>query len=149
MKVILFLILIGIIIFLIFYFSKSNAILKNQLIIEKNYNATLRKKLLSLKHSKDIKVNFSIPSNNMGIIKEGTLKYLSPIENNLILNKSTEKMEVAILDQCELDNNVWYYITLPSYSRINCRGWVKADCFNFFYDSTPKPPKVIDRKEDN
>ncbi|MDD6794827.1 MAG: hypothetical protein PUE01_05385 [Clostridiaceae bacterium] len=149
MKVILFLILIGIIIFLIFYFSKSNAILKNQLIIEKNYNATLRKKLLSLKHSKDIKVNFSIPSNNMGIIKEGTLIYLSPIENNLILNKSTEKMEVAILDQCELDNNVWYYITLPSYSRINCRGWVKADCFNIFYDSTPKPPKVIDRKEDN
>lgn len=146
MRLLLFFLLIGVIAYLIFYFNKTTAILKNQLIIEKNHNSSLRKKLFQYEHSKNLKADFCKPANNLGIIKAGTNIYLSPIENNLILNKVNEKMEVSLLDQCTINDSIWFYITLPTRNCRNSSGWVNANSFCIFYDSTPNDSKDLEKQ---
>ena len=138
MKYILFIILIATIFFIIVYYDRKYSILKHQLIVSNNYNRNLKEKLSRYGSNKsNIKVEFSTPSKLLGIIKEGTSIFLCPIENTLLMHRTNIKMEVHILDQCRINNSIWFYVTLPTDSNINCRGWVTSMDFTMFYDTIP------------
>lgn len=138
MKYILFIILIAAIFFIIVYYDRKYSILKHQLLVSNNYNRSLKEKLSRYGSNKsNIKVIFSTPSKLLGIIKEGTSIFLCPIENTLLMHRTNIKMEVHILDQCRINNSIWFYVTLPTDSNINCRGWVTSMDFTMFYDTIP------------
>ena len=139
MKYILFIILIATIFFIIVYYDRKYSILKHQLIVSNNYNRNLKEKLSKHGSNKsNIKVEFSTPSKLLGIIKEETSIFLCPIENTILMHRTNIKMEVNILDQCRINNSIWLYVTLPTDSNINCRGWVKSIDFTMFYATIPR-----------
>lgn len=139
MRYILFIILIATIFFIIVYYDKKHSILKHQLMVSNNYNRILKDKLSKYGINKsDIKVEFSIPSKLLGIIIEETSIFLCPIENTFLMHRTNIKMEVTILDQCRINNSIWFYVSLPTDSTINCRGWVKSIDFIMFSDPPPR-----------
>jgi REP element-mobilizing transposase RayT len=139
MKYIFFIILLATIFFIIVYYDRKQSILKHQLMVVNNYNRHLQEILSRYESNKtNLRVEFSTPSKLLGLIKEDTSIFLSPIENTFLLCKTSIKMEVHILDQCRINNSIWFYVTLPTDSNINCRGWVKSVSFTMFYDAIPR-----------
>jgi len=143
MKYILFIILIATIFFIIVFYDKKQSILKHQLVVTNNYNRRLKENLSRYtSNTRNPKVEFSTPSRLLGIIKEETSIFLCPIENTLLMHKTNIKMEVNILDQCRINNSIWFYVTLPLDSNINCRGWVQSINFTMFYDTIPRITEI-------
>lgn len=143
MKYILFIILIVTIFLIIVYYDRKQAILKHQLVVTNNYNSRLKNNLSKYGSNKsNLKVEFSTPSKLIGIIKEETSIFLCPIDNTILMHRTTIKMEVNILDQCKINNSIWFYVTLPTDSNINSRGWVKSIDFAVFYDTIPRITEV-------
>jgi hypothetical protein len=104
--------------------------------VSNNYNRRLKEKLSKYgSNNGTTKIEFSTPSKLLGIIKEETSIFLCPIENTILMHRTTIKMEVNILDQCRIKNSIWFYVNLPTDSNINCRGWVKSTDFTMFYDT--------------
>lgn len=143
MKYILFIILIAIIFIIIFYYDRKYSLLKHQLIVSNKSNNSLKEKLSRYGIDKStIKVEFSTPSKLLGIIKEKTSIFLCPIENTILMHRTNIKMEVHILDQCIINNNIWFYVDLPTDSNMNCRGWVMSINFLTFYDTLPSITEI-------
>ncbi|PRR79971.1 hypothetical protein [Clostridium vincentii] len=143
MKYILFIILIAIIFLIIFYYDRKYSLLKHQLIVSNKSNSSLKEKLSKYGIDKStIKVAFSTPSKLLGIIKEKTSIFLCPIENTILMHRTNIKMEVHILDQCIINNTIWFYVDLPTDSNINCRGWVMSINFLTFYDTLPSITEI-------
>lgn len=143
MRLFLFLILIGAIAFLYFYFSKREDLLKHQLLISEHNNRKLKDELS--KYSKLTKNNFcftfSIPSESGGILNKNTKIYLCPIENSLVLYTTSLKMEVHIIDKCFSNCITWYYISFLFDNCTSSRGWVNKNDFSLFFDDTLNLPK--------
>jgi len=139
MKYILFIILIATIFLIIIYYDKKESILKHQLVVSNNYNKRLKDDLSKYGGTKNnIKIEFSTPIKFLGIIKEETSIFLCPIQNTILMHRTAIKMEVNIIDQCKINNSIWFYVTLPLDSSINCRGWVKSIDFTIFYNPPPR-----------
>lgn len=136
MKYIFFIILLATIFFIIVYYDRKQSILKHQLMVANNYNKHLQAILSRYESNKtSLRVEFSTPSKLLGLIKEDTSIFLCPIENTFLMCRTNIKMEVHILDQCRINNSIWFYVTLPTDSNINCRGWVKSMSFAIFYET--------------
>lgn len=139
MQYIIFIILIATIFFIIVYYDKKQSILKHQLVVTNNYNKRLKEASSRYGSSKNnMKIEFSTPSKILGIIKEESSIFLCPIENTILMHRTNIKMEVSIIDQCKINDSIWFYVTLPIDSNINCRGWVKLIDFTLFYDTLPR-----------
>ncbi|NLK94553.1 MAG: hypothetical protein GX275_05090 [Clostridiales bacterium] len=136
MKYILFLSLVGIIIFLIFYNNKKLAIIKHQLMLSNSQNSNLKSKLSNYYTISKIKIFYLTPTNRYGIINSNTNILLSPIKNSIVLNKSSIKMEVYVIDMAKINNEYWYYVATPSDDNINSRGWVNKNDFTVFYSNS-------------
>lgn len=137
MKYIIFLALILALIFTIFYFDRKQAMIKHQLLVANSQNSNLRSKLSKYTRSNEtIKVKYLMPSNHVGIIKQGSSIFISPLENSNLLQKTSLNMEVRILDKAEVLRETWFYIALPVDSNINSRGWVKQTDFSLFYNDS-------------
>ena len=130
MKFILLLILTAIAIyFLYLYFSNEQTKLKNKLIFLTRYNEELKKELCKNK-KKNLSAKFSNPEVSSGILNENINIYIAPIDNSSIINSTSAKMQVNIIDECTIYDITWLYINLPSASNINCHGWVKKNDFS-------------------
>lgn len=136
MKYLVFVLFILVIICLVLYYEKKIFYYKKQLLIANNQIDRLQKKvpkINSMKKNRGVQIKFSIPNSNMGIINENSKIYISPLESSELVQHINIKMEVKILDKAEIDNQIWYYISLPIDSNINSRGWVLQKNFSCFY----------------
>ncbi|MEG1003663.1 MAG: hypothetical protein RSD13_02630 [Clostridium sp.] len=140
MKYIIFLILAAAVAFLVMSYEGKLYALKKQLLIANNHVDRLRKqvpKYNSYASGKKLDILFSVPTSSMGIINEKSNVFISPIPSSQLINITDIKMEVKILDKATINNDDWYYISLPLDTTINCRGWVNKTSFSYFYgDST-------------
>lgn len=111
-------------------FHVENILLKKQLSkIQDQYQ-----KLDSFKN--DCIINFLTVDNHYGIIPKGSILYLSPYFNSSVLQKTSIAMEVGILEKVSVNDTIWYYVTLPIESNINCRGWINENSFSSISSST-------------
>lgn len=136
MKYLVFVLFILVIICLVLYYEKKIFYYKKQLLIANNQIDRLQKKvpkINSMKKNRGVQIKFSIPNSNMGIINENSKIYISPLESSELVQHINIKMEVKILDKAEINNQIWYYISLPIDSNINSRGWVLQKNFSCFY----------------
>jgi len=135
---ILFIILICFTIFLYLYFNKKIYALRKQLFLTtKQYN-TIKNKYLTYKDNDIISIKYYIPNYKTGIISNDTYLHIAPTNKSQILKKISSNTQVSILDSSEVNNEIWYYINLPSNNNINCRGWVKAEDFSIFSEELYK-----------
>lgn len=137
MKYLIFLLLVLIILFVIFYYENKHTTLRRQLIVANSQNNNLRSKYAKVnKRKESLQIRYMQPSNSLGITKEGTLLYASPLDDSVVLQKPSVKMEVRILDKAEVFKQTWYYIALPVDTNINSRGWVKQSDFTLLYNNS-------------
>lgn len=142
MKYLIFLLLIVILVFVVFYYENKQVTLRRQLLVANSQNNNLRSKYSKVTKRKDsIQIRYMQPNNSLGITKEGTVLYSSPLEDSAILQKPSLKMEVRILDKAEVSKQAWYYIALPIDTNINSRGWVKQSDFALIYDNSKNVTK--------
>lgn len=129
MKFLILLIIVCIVVYIIYvYFSNEQAKLKHKLVVIAQHNEALKKELCINKATK-ICAKYSQPLNNSGILDENINLYIAPLTNSSVINKSKAKIQVDILDECNLCDVTWFYISIPTDSDINSHGWVKKSDF--------------------
>ena len=82
------------------------------------------------KIKKNLIINYTEPTFKYGITLSHTILYLAPSEDSYTLNKLKEKSKVKIIDEAEVNNEVWYYSLINLDSKINCNGWIKKTQFS-------------------
>lgn len=145
MKYIIFILLILVIVFLVLYYERKLFSCRKQLLIANNQINSLKQrvpKINSGSKNKKFEIKFSAPNSNMGIIKENSNIYISPLESSELVQHINIKMEVKILDKAEINSEHWYYISLPMDSNINSRGWIPQKSFSYFYGNCTNVTKT-------
>lgn len=79
---------------------------------------------------KNLIINFNKPEFRYGVTLSYTTIYLAPSEDSYPLIKLKEKSQVKIIDEAEINNEVWYYSLLNTDSKINCNGWINKTQFS-------------------
>lgn len=142
MKYLIFLLLVLILVFVVFYYENKLVTLRRQLLVANSQNNNLRGKYTrATKRKEKLQIRYLQPSSSLGITKEGTSLYASPLEDSDVLQQPNIKMEVRILDKAEVFKQVWYYISLPVDTNINSRGWVKHSDFTLIYNNSKNVTK--------
>lgn len=85
---------------------------------------------------KSIIINYNKPEFKYGIVLPYTPILISPLEESLILAKTKEKAQVQILDEAEINKEIFYYSLLKTDSRINCNGWIKKSQFSMLMEDS-------------
>ncbi|MGN0026257.1 MAG: hypothetical protein ACI33I_04555 [Clostridium sp.] len=137
MKYIIFILLTLIIVFIYFYYSKKLELMKKQLFLTRNQYSIVRNKYADhKKYTDNLSIQFSIPKYKGGTLKANSFLYLSPIISSNILLRLDNDTEVGILDCAELNNETWFYISIPNKNNINSRGWVNSKDISIFFSSS-------------
>ncbi|WEV08743.1 hypothetical protein [Clostridium perfringens] len=61
---------------------------------------------------------------------------MAPSEESIAISKIKEKSQVKIIDEAEINNEIWYYSLLNTESKINCNGWIKKSQFSMLMEDT-------------
>ncbi|MGG5460281.1 hypothetical protein [Clostridium sp. B9] len=106
--------------------------LNNQL---SKYKNTTYKKSNDV-NKKNLIINYNKPEFTYGIVLPYTSIFLAPSEESIAINRLKEKSQVKIIDEAELNNEIWYYSLLNTESKINCNGWIKKSQFSMLMEDT-------------
>lgn len=143
MKYFTFLILILIIAFMYFYYEKKLTIAKKRILRTSNQFNNIRNEYRSaLTKNQNINVQFLTPTASKAITNNNTTVFLAPILDSPKIRVLDIKMEVKILDSAIINNQTWFYVSLPIDSTYNCRGWINKDDFSFIYQQSQNTPSV-------
>lgn len=143
MKYFIFLILILIIAFMYFYYEKKLTIAKKRILRTSNQFNNIRNEYRSaLTKNQNINVQFLTPTASKAITNNNTTVFLAPILDSPKIRVLDIKMEVKILDSAIINNQTWFYVSLPIDSTYNCRGWINKDDFSFIYQQSQNTPSV-------
>jgi hypothetical protein len=126
----LFILLIGSALFVSYYFTSKMSNQRKQILLLKYQNNTLKCKP-NLEQNEQIIVKYLSPNYNRGIIKSDCKLYLGPLNSSAVLNSLSENTNVQIHDSAEVNNKLWYEISILSQDRTNSKGWIKSDYLNF------------------
>ncbi len=130
MLVFLFLLLVGFALFISYYFTNKMANQRKQILLLKHQNNSLKHKA-DLEKDEQIIVKYQYPDNNQGIIKSNCKLYLWPSVKSAALNSLMENIVVQIHDSAEINEELWYEISILSQDRTNSKGWIKSDYLTF------------------
>ena len=81
-------------------------------------------------------INFNKPEFRYGITLPYTSIFIAPSEESIAISKIKEKSQVKIIDEAEINNEIWYYSLLNTESKINCNGWIKKSQFSMLMEDT-------------
>ncbi|WP_411679629.1 hypothetical protein [Clostridium thailandense] len=130
MLVFLFLFLIGFALFISYYFTNKMTNQRKQILLLKHQNNSLKNKA-DLEKEEQIIVKYHYLDKNQGIIKSNCKLYLWPSDKSSALNSLMENIVVQIHDSAEINEELWYEISILSEDRTNSKGWIKSDCLTF------------------
>ncbi|WP_300351163.1 hypothetical protein [Clostridium sp.] len=83
-----------------------------------------------IKIKKNLIINYNEPEFRYGVTLSHATIYLAPSDDSYPINKLKEKTQVKIIDEAEINNEIWYYSLLNTESKINCNGWIKKTQFS-------------------
>ena len=137
MKYLIFLILLLIIVVMYFYYENKLFRLKKQLSLTSTQFRNIRSEYRNSLSKKDgVKINFITPTIKTAITSISGDVFLAPMYDSIKINSFNVRMEVTILDSVQIDNEIWYYVSLPIDTTFNCRGWINKKNFSFTYSSS-------------
>lgn len=135
-----------------YYFDYKLSIARKQQMIASNQYTALRenyKKIIKTKSEPNISRNTSIsikfitPVSKAGITNSNISVYIAPLYDSPILKNINIRMEANILDSAIIDNQTWFYVTLPIDTNINSRGWINKNDFSTIYSNSKSVEKTF------
>ena len=91
----------------------------------------------SIMSKKDgLRIKFITPTLTTAITSSTGDIFLAPLSTSIKVNSFNVRMEVNILDSVQINNELWYYVSLPIDTPYNCRGWINSNNFSFTYSSS-------------
>lgn len=137
LAIIIILLLILALALTILYFDKKLLTSKQQYVsLTKQYKNLREKYLKEYKSSNNIFVKYSTPTTSSAITNANVSIYLAPLESCPIINTLDDKIQVTILDQAETNTEIWYYISIPTNTNINSKGWIKKCDFSLIFNQS-------------
>ena len=137
MKYLVFIILIIIIAIMYFYYENKLFRIKKQLLLTSSQFKNIKSEYKnSLSKNDKIRIRFITPTIKTAITSVNGDVFLATMYNYIKLNYFNVRMEVNILDSVQIDNEVWYYVSLPIDTTYNCRGWINKKNFSFTYSTS-------------
>lgn len=124
MLCILFLIVIIAALCTSYYFTNKMAAQRKQILLLKYQNSDL-KQISKTTKNKNISVEYIFPTNTEGVIKNTCGLLICPMDDSAILNLLKEDTPVKIEDSANINNELWYEVSLITEPRVNSKGWIK------------------------
>ena len=119
------------------YYERKMAITKKQLFLMSKQYKTMRNECKNSFYSnKNIVIKFLVPTSEKALTNNNVNILLAPIYNAPIVNSLKIKMEVSLLDCALLNDNTWFYVSLPLDTKDNCRGWINKNDISITYSSS-------------
>ncbi|WML36332.1 SH3 domain-containing protein [Clostridium sp. OS1-26] len=126
----LFVLLIGFSLFVSYYFTNKVSNQRKQILLLKYQNNNLKHKTNS-DSSLHTTIKYLNPNYSEGILKEDCNLYIAPLSNSAIINSLNQSTIIQIYDSAEINDELWYEISVLSEDRINSKGWIKSDYISF------------------
>lgn len=125
--------------FMFFYFDSKIKESKRTILTLNNY---INKLKLSNKNQKtnnnsiieEISIYYTNSPYQYGITLPNTKIFLAPINNSPIVNKLITPTQIKIIEQCEINKEIWYWSDLNINSTLNSKGWIKKEEISLFID---------------
>ncbi|MBK1811791.1 hypothetical protein JHL18_14310 [Clostridium sp. YIM B02505] len=137
MKLIIIFLLILVIACMYLYFDRKLGFSRQQYLLLSNQHKSLREKYNSLNSSlTNISIRYLSTTTSNGVTLEGVFLMLSPLEKGPIINKITQKLQVRILEEAEVNNQIWYFVSLPLNTDFNSKGWLRKSDFSLIFSSS-------------
>lgn len=73
-----------------------------------------------------------------GVIAKDCKLLLTPMENSTVLKELKVRDSVDILDKCECNSIVWFYVKIFDSNDLNNRGWVISHNINTSLENLPR-----------
>lgn len=124
----LFVLLVGFSLFVSCYFTNKISNQRNQILLLKYQNNNLKHKTNSSSH---VTIKYLNPNYSEGILKEDCNLYIAPLSNSAIINSLDQATIIQIYDSAEINDELWYEVSVLSEDRINSKGWIKSDYISF------------------
>lgn len=121
--------------YLIHSTSKKSSTFKKQVLFLSKQNDSLRDKLTENISSKAPNITYHTPEYKWGIIIKDTYLNLCPLDTLYELTTIKENTKVYILDSAEVNNKLWFYISISSCKNINNKGWIKNECISLIKEN--------------
>lgn len=109
-----------------YYFTNKMSAQRKQILLLKYQNHDLNQTSKTPKN-KNITVEYIFPINTDGFIKKKCELLICPMDDSAVLNFLTEDTLVKIEDSANINNQLWYEISLITEERVNTKGWIKDD----------------------
>lgn len=113
-------------IYMFYYFNNEIATQKRQIfVLKKQYNNLKNEKLSHT--NKKIIVKYIPPTISSTAINDDCNIFISPLKYSPLLSTLKKGTYVNIIDSAEINNEIWYEISINSVDKINCKGWIQSE----------------------
>ncbi|QAA35051.1 hypothetical protein [Clostridium manihotivorum] len=137
MKLVIILILILALAVMYLYFNRKLSFSRQQYLLLSNQHKALREKYNAQAASlSNISVRYLNTTASNGVTLEGVFLMLAPIEKGPVINKINEKLQVRILEEAEVNNQIWYFVSLPLSTNFNSKGWMRKTDFSLIFSNS-------------
>jgi hypothetical protein len=109
-----------------YYFTNKMSAQRKQILLLKYQNNDLNQASKNAKN-KNITVEYIFPLCTKGVIKKRCELFICPMIDSAILNFLTEDTFVKVEDSANINNELWYEISLITEERVNTKGWIKEN----------------------
>lgn len=133
------LVCIGVTAFMFFYFDSKIKEYKRNILTLNNQIYKLKTSVKkqtkdTTNQSKEVSIYYRNSNFYYGITLPYTNVYLAPIKDSPIVNRIKDKLQVKIVEECEINKEIWYLVDLGLNTTLNCKGWIKKSQFSVFID---------------
>ncbi|WP_125154126.1 hypothetical protein [Clostridium rectalis] len=127
MLVFLFILLISVSVYISYYFNNKITNQRRQFIVLKRELNTLKNRLNNEKSTyNSLNIQYKYTSLKNGVTLNECPLYLYPSNTAIVLSTLRINTFIEIKDSAQVNNELWYEISVPSLNQINSKGWIKA-----------------------
>lgn len=134
----LFVLLVGFSLFISYYFTNRVSNQRKQILLLKYQNNTLKHKATLNSNLHNV-IKYLTPNYSEGVIEQNCNLYIAPLDNSAIINSLNQSTIIQIHDSAEINNELWYEVSILSEDRVNSKGWIKSDSISFKDSKELKP----------
>lgn len=133
------LICIGLTGFMFFYFDSKVKEYKRTILTLNNYISKLKSSHKNQKtnnqyNTENLSVYYTNSIYQYGITLPNTKVFLAPTDNSPIVNTLNDSIQIKIIEQCEINKEIWYFSDLNINTTLNSKGWVKKEQISLFIE---------------
>lgn len=130
-------ILICLSLYIAYYFNNKLSLQRRQFIILKKQYDELKGKVNKTNNlSNNFKIKYIVPQYTSGSIKFKCSLYLYPLNNAITLLSLEKNTFVHVQDCAEINDKLWFEVSISSLDKINSKGWVEGNNIEWIDNET-------------